>query len=100
MDPISRLAKSDIGNLLSKPQRPNKRLRCFRSARIAHELKNCMTVLVLAVASFDRRADASVIAEPRRETFERALFEMNRLVDELVGLVQDGAPGETVERET
>jgi signal transduction histidine kinase len=93
MNPIvhSPANKSKLGALMQKSKRPNNRARRFRSARIAHELKNCMSMLILAVADLETRSsDPSAVFQSRRETFEKAVFEINTLVDELVQLVQEG----------
>ena len=92
MNPIvySPAKKSHLGALMQKAKRPRDRLRRFRSAQIAHELKNCMSMLILAVASLESHSsDPSVVFQSRRKTFERAVFEMDRLVDELVRLIQE-----------
>ena len=93
MNPIvySPANRSNLGALMREPKRPKNRARRFRSARIAHELKNCMSMLILAVADLETRSsDPAAVFQSRREIFEKAVFEINTLVDELVQLVQEG----------
>jgi vacuolar-type H+-ATPase subunit D/Vma8 len=103
MHPIAYLPakRNEFRALLKSGERSSDKFRRSRSARIAHELKNCMSVLVLAFASLDSPpSDSSFAAQPRKEMFDKALSEMNRLVDELVELVHDGTDGPgTVGRE-
>jgi hypothetical protein len=56
--------------------------------RIVHDLKNCMSVLLLAVSSPKENSDQSPISMSRRKALEDTITEMNRLVDEMAGLVE------------
>jgi hypothetical protein len=54
--------------------------------RAAHDLKNCMSVLLLAISSLNGNQPAVPIG--RRQGLEDLVTEMNRLVDEMVGLAE------------
>lgn len=57
-------------------------------AQTAHNLKNCMHVLLLAISSLKQNSDQPLIPTSRRKALENAVAEMNQLVDEIVELVQ------------
>ena len=64
-------------------------IRCSQTERIAHDLKNCMSVLLLAITSLKDNGNQSLISTSRRRAaLENVVEEMNRLVDEMVGLVK------------
>ena len=58
------------------------------TARIAHDLKNCMSVLLLAITSLKGNMDQALISPPRRRLLEDVVGEMTRLVDEMIRLVE------------
>jgi hypothetical protein len=55
---------------------------CSQTERIAHDLKNCMSVLLLAITSLKDNTDQPFISVSRRRVLENVVEEMNRLVDE------------------
>lgn len=55
-----------------------------QTERIAHDLKNCMSVLLLAISSL--QDNQPLISESRKRVLEDVVEEMNRLVDEMVRL--------------
>jgi K+-sensing histidine kinase KdpD len=59
-------------------------IRCSQTERIAHDLKNCMSVLLLAITSL--KDNQPLISESRKRVLENVVEEMNRLVDEMVRL--------------
>jgi len=59
---------------------------CSETERIAHDLKNCMSVLLLAITSLKDNMDQPFISVSRRRVLENVVEEMNRLVDEMVVL--------------
>jgi hypothetical protein len=59
---------------------------CSETERIAHDLKNCMSVLLLAITSLKDNMDQPFISLSRRRVLENVVEEMNRLVDEMVVL--------------
>jgi hypothetical protein len=61
---------------------------CSQTERIAHDLKNCMSVLLLAITSLKDNGNQSLISTSRRQVLEDVVEEMNRLVDQMVGLVE------------
>jgi hypothetical protein len=63
-------------------------IRCSQPERIAHDLKNCMSVLLLAITSLKDNVDQPLISASRRRVLEDVIGEMNRLVDQMVGLVE------------
>jgi hypothetical protein len=61
---------------------------CSQTERIAHDLKNCMSVLLLAITSLKGNVDQPLISLSRRRVLEDVVGEMNHLVDEMVRLVE------------
>ncbi len=60
---------------------------CAQADRIAHDLKNCMAVFLLAVSSLqDLKDNQAFISASRKRVLENVVEEMNRLVDEMVRL--------------
>jgi K+-sensing histidine kinase KdpD len=57
---------------------------CSQIERIAHDLKNCMSVLLLAITSL--KDNQPLISESRKRALENVVEEMSRLVDEMVRL--------------
>src|SRR5437016_1626041 len=57
---------------------------CSQTERIAHDLKNCMSVLLLAITSLKDNTDQPLISVSRRRDLENVVEEMNCLVDEMV----------------
>jgi|GEM_PF-1360398 len=58
------------------------------TARIAHDLKNCMSVLLLAITSLKGNMDQVLISPPLRRVLEDVVGEMTRLVDEMIRVVE------------
>jgi hypothetical protein len=61
---------------------------CSETERIAHDLKNCMSVLLLAITSLKDNMDQPLISMSRGQVLEHMVGEMNRLVDEMVRSVE------------
>ena len=61
---------------------------CSETERIAHDLKNCMSVLLLAITNLKGNVDQALISPSRRRVLEDVVGEMNRLVDEMVRSVE------------
>lgn len=59
-----------------------------QTERIAHDLKNCMSVLLLAITSLKDNVDQPLISLSHRRELEDVIEEMNSLVDEMVRLVE------------
>ena len=57
-------------------------------AQTAHDLKNSMSVLLLAISSLKENSDQSPIPMSRRKALEDAVAQMNHLVDDMVELVK------------
>ena len=57
---------------------------CCQTERIAHDLKNCMSVILLAMNSI--KDNQPLMLESRKRVLEHVVEEMNRLVDEMVTL--------------
>jgi hypothetical protein len=62
--------------------------RCFQTKRIAHDLNNCMAVLLLAVTSLKDNGDQSVIPAARVQLLENVVQQMQRLVDQMIELAE------------
>jgi len=62
--------------------------RCSQTKRAAHDLRNCMSVLLLAITSLKDNGNQSVIPASRAQALENVVHEMERLVDEMVGLAE------------
>jgi hypothetical protein len=56
--------------------------------RTAHDLKNCMSVLLLAISSFKDNGNQPAGPIGCRQALEELVTELNRLVDEMVGLAE------------
>jgi hypothetical protein len=56
--------------------------------RAAHDLKNCMSVLLLAISSLKDNGNQPAVPIGRRQGLEDLVTEMNRLVDEMVRLAE------------
>jgi len=61
---------------------------CSETERIAHDLKNCMSVLLLAITSLKGNVDQALISPSRRRVLEDVVGEMTRLVDEMIRVVE------------
>jgi len=57
---------------------------CSQTERIAHDLRNCMSVLLLTITSL--KDNQALISESHKRVLENVVEEMNRLVDEMVRL--------------
>ena len=62
--------------------------RCSQTKRVAHDLKNCMSVLLLAITSLPDNGDQSAIPAARAQLLENVVQEMQGLVDEMVELAE------------
>jgi vacuolar-type H+-ATPase subunit D/Vma8 len=62
--------------------------RCTQTKRAAHDLRNCMSVLLLAITSMKDNGDQSVIPASRAQALEKVVHDMERLVDEMVELAE------------
>jgi hypothetical protein len=71
---------------MEKPEAQEIGDRCSQTERIAHELKNCMSVLLLAITGLKDNVDQSLISVSRRQVLADVVAEMSRLVDEIVVL--------------
>jgi hypothetical protein len=80
--------KSRTQNLLQESEAKETGICCSQTERIAHDLKNCMSVLLLAITSLKDNVDQPLISLSRRRVLEDVVGEMNRLVDEMVRLVE------------
>ena len=56
--------------------------------RIVHDLKNCLSVLLLVISTLKVNSDQSFIANSGRKTIEDAVVEINHLVNEMVALIE------------
>ena len=63
-------------------------IRCSQTQRIAHDLRNCMSILLLAITSMKDHMDPAFMTAPRRRILEDVVGEMSRLVDEMVELME------------
>jgi hypothetical protein len=52
--------------------------------RLAHDFKNCVSVLLLGLATLDAEGDQLTLSARSRDVFEEVLFEMNGIVEELI----------------
>jgi hypothetical protein len=80
--------KSRTQSLLQESEAKETGICCSQTERIAHDLKNCMSVLLLAITSLKANMDQPLISMPRRRVLEDVVGEMNRLVDEMVRSVE------------
>lgn len=80
--------KGGTQTALQEPEAKETGTCCSETERIAHDLKNCMSVLLLAITSLKGNVDQALISPPRRRVLEDVVGEMTRLVDEMVRLVQ------------
>lgn|SRR5687767_6492198 len=86
--PVSK--KNRSRSRITKPKDPQTTISYSQSARIAHELKNCMTVLLLRCACSEGDADRKADSRLNEQTLEEVVAEMDRLVEKLVRLVESG----------
>jgi hypothetical protein len=87
--PVSK--KNRTRSRIAKPKEPQTTISYSQSARIAHELKNCMTVLLLRSACSEGGVDQATDSRAHGQTLEEVVAEMDRLVDEFVRLVENGS---------
>ena len=80
--------KSGTQTPLQEPEAKETGISCSETERIAHDLKNCMSVLLLAITSLKSNVDQALISPSRRRVLEDVVGEMTRLVDEMVRLVE------------
>ena len=59
--------------------------------RAAHDLKNCMSVLLLAISSLKDNGNQLAVSLGRRQGSEDLVTEITRLVDEMVRLTEHNA---------
>lgn len=57
---------------------------CFQTERIVHDLRNCISVLLLVITSL--KDNQALISESRKQTLKNVVAEMDHLVNELVQL--------------
>lgn len=62
---------------------------CSQSKRIAHDLNNCMSVLLLTVTSLKDNGDQSVISAARVQLLENVVQQMQGLVDKRLSWPND-----------
>ena len=72
---------------IAKPKEPQTTISYSQSTRIAHELKNCMTVLLLRSVCSEGGVDQGTDSRSHGQTLEEVIAEMDRLVDEFVRLL-------------
>jgi hypothetical protein len=63
---------------------PPESLHLVDRGRLAHDLKNCMSVLLLGLATLDGDGDQWILSAHSRDVFEGAVFEMNGIVEALI----------------
>ena len=63
---------------------------CSQTERIIHDLRNCMSVLLLVITSL--KENQALISESRKQALENVVQEMDHLVDELVRLAGKRTP--------
>ncbi len=72
----------------AQAQTPNSAVRRYRRGaderQLIHDLKNCMSALLLGLATLERDGDQWKISARSREVFEDVVLDMNRIVDELI----------------
>jgi hypothetical protein len=90
---MSAVAYLPVPKKSSNRPRPRGRaiISCSQAARIVHELKNCMSVLVLLCACDEGNAGQSTNSRLDRQTLAEVIAEMDRLVSEFVRLVEKGS---------
>jgi hypothetical protein len=81
-------SKNPTPVLIKKPEAQEMGSSHAQISRIVHDLKNCMSVLLLVISSLKENTDQSTIAVSRRKAIEDAVAEMNHLVNEMAGLVE------------
>ena len=80
--------KGGIQTPLQEPDAKETSSSCSETERIAHDLKNCMSVLLLAITSLKGNMDQALISPSRRRVLEDVVGEMTRLVDEMIRVVE------------
>ncbi len=68
------------------------RCRLADERRLVHDLKNCMSVLLLGLGTLDREGDQWTVSARSRQVFEDAVLDMNRIVSELIHKSESGFP--------
>jgi signal transduction histidine kinase len=58
---------------------------------LAHDVKNCMSTLLLALATLERDGDQWKITARGRQALEDIVFEMDRLIDEMLEMTKNSA---------
>lgn len=81
-------SKNPTSVLMKQPEAQEIGISHAQIPRIVHDLKNCMSVLLLVISTLKENSDQSPISISRRKAIEDAVAEMNHLVNEMVGLVE------------
>jgi hypothetical protein len=76
---LKRHSPAPIQHLERKPQAT---VSSARAVRLAHDLKNCMSVMLFGVASLEASGSRT-----HKKLLEDAIAEMDRLVDDIVQIV-------------
>src|SRR5688572_20931399 len=88
--PASKKNRPRPRSRIAKRKEPQTTISYSQSARIAHKLKNCMTVLLLRSACLHDQSGRATDPRSHGQTSKEVIAEMDRLVDEFVRLVQSG----------
>ncbi len=77
-------ARKPLVQTAACPGSPPENGRFGDNRRIGHALKNCVSALLLGLATLDRNGEEWNLPERTREVFEGLVLEMNGLVDEWI----------------
>ena len=92
MSRVIYLPTLDNPPIRAQGQAPGPAVKKCRSANakpLAHDLKNCMSTLLLGLATLERDGDQWKISARSRAVFEDVVLDMNRIVDELIHSTAD-----------
>lgn len=56
--------------------------------KLAHEVKNCMSILFLTLGSLKRDGEQWKLSGRQRQALEDTILEMNRIVDDMIQLAR------------
>jgi len=74
----NKAAKPAAGKILSS-----------REQALTHEVRNCMSILFLALTTLERDGEQWKLSERKRQALEDVVLEVNRMINEMLELTKD-----------
>jgi len=76
----------------NKPAKPAAgKIVSSREQELAHEVRNCMSILFLALATLERDGGQWKLSERQRQALEDVVLEVNRIINEMLELTNNSA---------